>query len=481
MASAFRFFPFFLCIPVVVALAGSGCGGGDAADAGGGAGMDAGIPDIGPTDAGTSDAGTADAGYPARREQRGKFIVAWIGGTPYEMGFQHGTLLHEELKAGMEYIESDPLLSNMYQMAADLGIIPIARENTYPDILEECKGLSAAAKDVGWTVDKCLVLNFGDVVMEYIMDGMPTFKTPGCSEVAVAGGATAKPGTPTDAGRLLHGRILDWSKIQFILDYPTIFVREPSDGIAHAYIGFPANLSPYSGINAEGVSIASNEIHPKNDKETALSGHSHVQMLGQLLKKAHSLDEARTIIQDETHMSSELFMVADGKARTASVFEMTAAHLGERRMNEDGVVWATNHFLAPETEAYDMDPTREANTLRYERFRQLVDKDATDWTGARSTQYGAFNPLVLVEVLRDRYNPYTGEQSAYDEFDNGKSIATYGALFAIVFQPEDLWFWVAAGTIPVPQQEYTGFSLGELLRLPGAQAVNPTSYPAAQQ
>ncbi|MCX7958315.1 MAG: C45 family peptidase, partial [Deltaproteobacteria bacterium] len=285
------------------------------------------------------------------------------------------------------------------------------------------------------------------VFMEYLLDGMPKQS---CSQAAVANNATKDK-------RLYHGRILDWSKIDYILENPTIFVRQPKGGIPHMYIGFPVNLSPYSAMNVEGLSMASNEAHPKDVSQTALTGHSHVQMLARIAREAHNLDEARQIILSEKHMSTEIFMIADGKNRTASVFEMTAQHIGERKMDSNGLVYVTNHFLAEETKDYDQEPTKEANLLRYDRYAQLLEPDGKD------SLYGIFDPETLVKVLRDRINPYTGEESPIDEFDNGKSIATYGALFAIVFDPEKGILWIATGKIPVPQQPFVGFSLKKLL------------------
>ncbi|MCX7944801.1 MAG: C45 family peptidase [Deltaproteobacteria bacterium] len=391
-----------------------------------------------------------DSRYPSvepKKEQIGIFKVVWLKGTPYEMGYQHGTLLRDELKKGLEFIKKDPILSQQEEMARDMGVIDIAIKQSYPEIIEECKGLVDAAKDTGWSYQKCIILNFGDVFMEYLLNGMPK---QACSQAAVAHNATRDK-------RLYHGRILDWSKIDYILENPTIFVRQPKGGIPHMYIGFPANLSPYSAMNVEGISIASNEAHPRDVSQTSLEGRSHVQMLAKIVREAHNLDEARDIILKERHMSTEIFMIADGKNKTASVFEMTAKHIGERRMDSNGVIYVTNHFLAEETKDYDKEPTKEANILRYDRYAQLLEPNGKD------TLYGMLDPENLVKVLRDRINPYTGEESPIDEFDNGKSIATYGALFAIVFDPEKGLVWIAAGKIPVPQQPFVGFSLRKLL------------------
>jgi len=75
--------------------------------------------------------------------------------------------------------------------------------------------------------------------------------------------------------------------------------------------------------------------------------------------------------------------------------------------------------------------------------------------------------------MRDRVNPDDGSESPLGTFDDNKSIGSNGAIYSIVFDPGNLHFWVAAGKIPVPEQEFTGFSLGTLLNWPGAVPVEP--------
>ena len=173
----------------------------------------------------------------ARRETRGRYTVVWLHGTPYEMGQQHARLLTKELKAGLVAINEDLMLKAMFAMSRQLGLLDLARKQSYPDLLEECRGMAEAAKDIGWTEEHCLVLNFGDMVAEFIQYGKPTTAdiTPACSQVVAAGKATAD-------GRLYHARILDWARIDFILDNPVIFVRQPTGRIPHVVIGFPGNL-----------------------------------------------------------------------------------------------------------------------------------------------------------------------------------------------------------------------------------------------
>lgn len=394
------------------------------------------------------------------REDRGIWTVVWLSGTPYEMGYQQGELLHEELAAGIDWLNTYHLIDLLLPLARLLGLLDLAYENSYPDIIEECRGISDAAGDVGWEMDVCMLLNFGDMLVEFLSHGIPPAKklAPGCSQAVATGPATVD-------GRLYHARSLDWDKIDFLLDYPVVFVRQPDDGIPHAFIGFPGNLSPYSGMNAAGVSLASNEVDPSDNSQHDRVGRSHVQMQAQLLKHAHSLAEARAMIEAADHMTVETIVVADGIAQEAASFEMTAKLLGIREL-ENNVLYATNHFVAPATENADAE-TSESSARRFDRLAELIP------AGGEDTYYGEIDPETMVSVLRDRTDPWTGLESPPDVFDDDHSIATNGAIYQIVFDPENLLFWVAAGAIPVPQQTFVGFSLGELLELPGAVPCDP--------
>jgi hypothetical protein len=412
--------------------------------------------------------GGADAGpweaVPSHREDRDGYIVVWLEGTPYEMGYQHGTLLHDELQWGMESSTYISQIQAIVPIAAALGISDVASAHSYPTVLEECQGMVDAAGDVGWTMDMCLLVNFGDVVVEYLGDYLPVKGAgdplgPGCSQLMARGAATAD-------GRLYHGRILDWGDIDFLLKYPVIFVREPDEGNPHVTIGFPGNLSPYSGMNWHGLAIASNESDPLDGSQHDLSGRSHVQMVGQLLTWADSLDAAEGGVLAADHMTVEQFGMSDGVAENAHTFEMTATAVGVREMQDD-VLWMTNHFVSGAMAGLDANPAGSSSLLRFARLEQLLAPDGV------ATRYGEIDPEVIVEILRDRVNPYTFEESTDTDFDNDSSLATNGAVYEIVFSPEDRVFWVAAGAIPVPLQRFVGFSMDELLGRPDPVLPDP--------
>jgi len=396
------------------------------------------------------------------REQRGVYTVVWLAGTPLEMGRQQGTLLHDELAAGVQAIENDPLLKAMFAMARSAGLVATAEAMSLPEVVEECEGLVETAGDTGWSMEHCLVLNFGDVVSEVLAFGKPTNAQiePGCSQIVVSGEATAD-------GRLYHARTLDWSVIRYMVDYPVVFVRQPTGGIAHVIVGFPANLSPYQGLNAKGLVLASNQVDPRDRTLFDVTGQSHVQMQARLLATASTLAEAHDAYLAMDHMSFESLVGSDPTG--GAVFEVNPTRSAVREQ-VDGVVMATNHYLAADSDPYDEEPSK-GSVRRLTRLRQLVPPDGAE------TLYGTFTPEVLARVLRDRVNPDDGTSSPAGEVDDGRSLATNGALYQVIFDPTGLRFWVAAGALPVPEQPMTGFSLAELLKLKGYDAFPTHDLP----
>jgi len=396
-----------------------------------------------------------------KREQNGKYIIVWLSGTPYEMGYQHGMLLRSEIQNGLKNSEYIKDLKWQISLASYAGLDNVAQNNSYQDIVQECQGMVAAVGDIGWTMELCLIANFGDVMVEWLDSVVPlkSIPRPGCSQFMVSGEATSD-------GRLYHGRLLDWAEVDFLLWYPVIFVRQPVDGIPHVYIGFPGNLSPYSGMNIAGISGASNESDPFNVGQQSISGHSHVQMLGQILKRSSSLEEANQFILNEKHMSVEQFGLTDAKAGIGANFEMTADAVAKRDM-KNGAVWMTNHFVDPSTEDLDADPAGSSSLKRFKRLQQLLTQES------EYSLHGTIDLETMTKILRDRVDPDTMVESPLGTLDDDSSLATNGAIYAIIFDPGNLFFWVASGEIPVPEQTFIGFSLSDLLDLPDKKKVTP--------
>ncbi len=394
-------------------------------------------------------------------EQRGHIRVVWLRGTPYEMGQQHALLLYDELVEGKRYIEDDFLFSTMLNYAQTVHLDDTAAQWSYPAVLEECRGL-ADGMNGEWTVEDCLVLNYGDIVMEAVqLAGL------GCSQFVATDAATAD-------GALVHGRNLDWWEVEIIERFPVIFVREPADGIPWVSVGFPANMSPYTGMNLAGIAVASNEVGSPTDSEVRTEGQSHVQMVREILRRATTLEEAEEFLRSQEHGSAEILVVSDGPQRKAASFEMTAVHLQARYLDGDGLLFTTNHFISPQMQiAQEPEPVGSSSWNRFERLRQLLSPEMPD------SLYGDLDVPASISILRDTFNPTTMLWEDPLSMD-GAALATNGTLQSVVFLPAKGLFWVAIGEVPTAVRSFVGFSVPALCGEPSPLLPDPASYPAAQ-
>ena len=393
-------------------------------------------------------------------ERRGRFLILRLKGTPFEMGIQHGTFMREEIREGSAFIDQSQL-ALLEPLAKTYGFLDDAIAQSYPAIIEECRGMAQVVSDVGWTFERCLALAYGDVILEWLQNG--DLSSQSCSQFIVTRGATV-------SGTMLHGRNLDWDKIDFMLKYPTLIVRHPEGRIPYVVVGFPGNVAPYNGMNAAGISAATNEANSKDDIDRI--GRSDVQLLNEVLATATSLADAKALIEETDHMTATIMVVADGRTDSGAVFEMTATHLSQRDLSSDGVVFATNHFIGAETAPHGYVEKPDASTIsRFARLKELIAPDGS------ATLYGQFDPSSSVRVLRDHHNPLTGQDVPRDQFDGGGTIANNGCIYSIVFAPKQRVLWIAAGEVPVPMNPYVGFSLDELLGLENPTLPSPPEIP----
>lgn len=387
-----------------------------------------------------------------KREDFGKIKVVWLQGTPYEMGYQHGELLHDEIASiGAEAIAA----LNFFGRA--LALSRLARNRSFPGVYEECQGLADATADIGLTVDGCMVLAFGDVYQEFFAYLLPNvLYHVGCAHFIAVGDATVD-------GRMYHGWTIDnqGGPVAHWADHPTILVRQPTNGIPHVFITVPGAIWPNGGFNAEGIIVSNNTSHSDSSDYLDLeNGRSTVQIMSQVAQYARTYTEAFEMMATNTRMRSNLVIISDGKSDQAGIFELLGYDMGVRELDDNGLLYMTNHFMAPEVQGRDRSSA--SSESRYLSFQQLLEPD-----GSRSV-YGQIDPEVIVqEVLRDRTNPATGAVSPMDVKDDDVSIGGNGSHRQVVFDPTGLRFWMTNSAVeqPIPESPFVCFSLNDLLGL----------------
>lgn len=333
---------------------------------------------------------------PSHRDERGIIKVVWLQGTPYDMGYQHGQLLHDEIAA-----VGNDVLSALRFAGRGLALGRLATTRSYPDVVEECQGLVDATADIGMTLDACMVLAYGDVYQEMFSNTLPNILFwNGCSQFVATDQATID-------GHLYHGSSLDndESPVSYILENPVVFVRQPNAGLPHIFIAYPGVVWPNWGMNVAGITIGLDTAHPNSPNELSLEGRSNVQTMAEILKTATHFAEARTMMESQPRARANLIMITDGKSRQAGVFEFTGKSLSVRELQRNGVLYTTNHFVLDRMYAKQSLPPDESSVSRFDRFAQLMEPNGI------ASYYGEIDPNIMARIGRDRVNPYTLEES----------------------------------------------------------------------
>ncbi|NBD32423.1 MAG: hypothetical protein GVY17_05515, partial [Cyanobacteria bacterium] len=277
----------------------------------------------------------------------------------------------------------------------------------------------------------------------------------GCSSFIVRGEATAD-------GQLYHAHTLDsFAPLSHLIQNPTLVIRQPTGGIPNVSVTAPGAVVPTQAMNAAGISISVNSAHPDEFEDLSLQGTSNVQMMGEVMSQATSLEEAMAIFNAQERMRANIIAIADGKEQQGGVLELLGFESTLRPVDEQGTVYASNHFVA---EGFaGRDTPSDSSYSRFNRYQQLLAPDSPD------SVYGTLDPEGAIGVLRDRVNPETGEVSPSTVFDDDISIGGNGPLRQVVFEPASGLFWVASGVEPpVPEAPFLCFSLSELLGFPDA-------------
>lgn len=390
---------------------------------------------------------------PPHREDRGNIKVVWLQGSPYEMGYQHGQYLHDEIASiGEEAINFAALVGK------GLAFGRLAQNRTYASLVEECRGLVDATQDIGVTMDVCMTMSYADVFQEILGYTLPQeLFWEGCNQFVATGSATID-------GRLYHGSSVDNDKkpVPYVMNNPVIFVRQPNDGLPHVFVTYPGVLWPNSGMNVAGISLGLDTAHPDDADELSLVGRSNVQIMAKILETATSFEQARQVMETQPRVRANLIMITDGKSQQAGVFEFTGKSLAVRSLQPNGVLYVTNHFVLPEMYDKQPLPIDPSSQSRFDRFSQLLEPNQPN------SFYGQLQPQLMAQVLRDRTNPYTQQVSPPTVFDDDASPGGNGALRQAIYDPGRLKLWVAAGQAPVPENPFVCFSMRDLLNLPNA-------------
>jgi len=284
--------------------------------------------------------------------------VLHLRGSPYEMGYQQGVLLRQEIRGrvaslyGESVSERLPLpLPLLLQETRLLGI---------PDeFREEMRGLAQGA---GVSYTDILLLNIWPQLVvrphshEALRELLTTFEPwfPPHIEVRAPfstpdGSASrwgplspratfALFGEATNSGSLFHGVEGD-SPLEHVL----LILYEPEEGNAFVSLSQPGAVGVNMGLNEEKISVAQLDV-PSLD--SSLRGVPLPFALRQALQYSGDLPQALRIIASAPRIGGANVVIGDGKPASAAALEVTAHRHALFEARDDYVV-RTGHFLEP--------------------------------------------------------------------------------------------------------------------------------------
>jgi len=369
--------------------------------------------------------------HEGRRETIGEgkdaITVLYLKGSFYEMGYQRGVLMRNEVRESVRR----------------------AMSAYYAVVREEIYGLYVFDRlTAHWLLDDAYTVMTPYIPDEYkqemegLADGsgvplktiqrihaIPCLGETSCSGIAAMGDAT-------EDGRLYQVRVLDYFMEYGIQDYAVIAVYQPDEGNAFADVTWAPFVGVVSGMNEKGVALSEMSYGgpgqdragiPEPQPEERIDGIPMHFLLKDILRLADDVEQATDLMRDARRTNYYIHIVGDG-------------------ITSDGVPQARGYISTSERcDAYvPGDPTYPIPPIedviyasRYnDRCRELLE-----------VYYGRLNPRVFMDVIIP-------------------AIAMDINLCNVVYDPAGLRMWVANAEGAKGRAcngGYVEFNLGEAL------------------
>jgi len=285
-----------------------------------------------------------------------KVRVFEVGGTHYQMGWQHGRQVKDLRPLILEAIQNrlaplegkeglTPLVEGLLETLQEVGGIP-----TIEIIRGQADGLEVDFQRL-----------FKYAVASYLEDNLLPSSSESCSTWAASKGATSS-GEP----------ILVKNRDYYLEHLPLqIVVRaEPEDGYRYLYVGSAGSPGVFgSGINEKGLCVADTRVRCL-DNGPGLPTYS---LMMHILEEHESVRSALEYLRGARRMGGSNLILADAQGDLA-VFEVGYRNHGIVEA-KDHIVVNTNHFTSSELKDQFVDtnpPETKGNS--FHRYDKMKDK-----------------------------------------------------------------------------------------------------------
>ncbi|HOD13570.1 MAG TPA: C45 family autoproteolytic acyltransferase/hydrolase [Spirochaetota bacterium] len=371
---------------------------------------------------------------PATLEYRLGVPFLKLSGSYYDMGFQYGTLMKDEVKTA--YSDMDRSVKAFFSMVPPI-LRPLARlvynhvaskkGKTIPrDYRDELRGFADAT----------------GLEYDYII------RTLFISDIVGSLGCTS--GIATGGGTVIHGRNLDFPPTT-LGRYPLVVDYRPAGKRGYTLVGIVGYLPALSGMNEAGISITLNLSFMAEDYKKPVMPVGY--KIRDLLGSAASLEEVDALMKGYASDQGWFFTVASAPDKSGVIYNIAGGEIRKSPLSGAGV-FVENRFLFEDMNMkyktledsggdYNVNRTETVGE-RLPLVRSVDDMTAllrsTDYYGYRDisgkftvNNYETVQSMVLVPATGDiyfssapmyaglsrwlRYNRKTGAVSVYREAD----------------------------------------------------------------
>lgn len=377
------------------------------------------------------------AAQAAEADKQSGLRIVHLSGTPYELGYQHGSALREEVRASVshvlgyfrQYLKIPLVRSWLANWWLDRPW-RAARPFVPPDYLEELRGLAdgsgVALRDL------------------YRLHAIPD-RTYSCANFAAWGRLTRD-------GRLIHLRNLDWNRDAGIQQFAAVFVVRPAGKQAFLNIGWAGFIGVLSGINERQLSIG--QVGAETVDAT-FRGEPMVFVMRRVLEEAGTLEEASELIRSAQRTVGVNYLIADASTRRAVAIETT--HRDVHVFEADDPAEHDVAYARPMADAVFRADTAMDETIR---GRQLASKGDPRRPGLEPPGGSAYEIRYLrqasgLEEYAGRLDPLAAQSIA-------KSIAPDSNIQSVVFAWPKVWVANADGITPAAETTYHRLDVARL-------------------
>jgi hypothetical protein len=343
-----------------------------------------------------------------------------VKGSPFERGRQMGETFEALISSGVQgwaKWPSEPARQAKYTMMVEN--VSSYLEDKSPGVLEEVRGISVGA---GISFEVSLLLSAGNAFA-------PALPFVGCSSIGFVTSdvgpilgktddGTAPPGT--DAESRIRRRVEGLLAL-------TIRPERGHDALCVTPIG---PMWAECGINEKGLCMGTSSGHPQRSRADGKGIPQH--MLPRLiLLSCADVNEAVDFVGNYDTMGKGINIVLVDEGGNAAAIESTYTLHGVRKPL-NGVVFATNHYFAPEMQVFSAQTDPGFISSRY--FQNSVNR-VVNLFGRFSSGESVLSFDEMKNTLMDHHNP--GALCQHPDNNDAYMQTNFAAIF--VSRKREMW------------------------------------------